>query len=219
MYTSIFHNQTFTIFITRIFLLLLMGCILPFQAFTQSRQSVKQEVNDFRSHHKAEFLKDQRSPFYNKKKEMEHLRFYRPKKKYRVEGTFTRTENAKPFEMPTYSGKLKPFVQYGTITFTLRGKIHQLALYQNLRVIRMPGYKDYLFLPFKDHTNNNSTYGGGRYIDMKTTDIKDGKVVLDFNKCYNPWCAYSDGYNCPVPPVDNHLPVKIKAGEKNYKKH
>ena len=46
--------------------------------------------------------------------------------------------------------------------------------------------------------------------------VKDGKVTIDFNRCYNPWCAFSDGYNCPVPPKENHFEVKIEAGEKMF---
>jgi len=74
-----------------------------------------------------------------------------------------------------------------------------------------------LFLPFKDFTNNESTYGGGRYINFLDTDIKDGKIEIDFNKSYNPWCAYSDGFNCPIPPKENHIETEVTAGEKNFK--
>ena len=58
------------------------------------------------------------------------------------------------------------------------------------------------------------TYGGGRYMDMDTGDFVDGKVILDFNKAYNPYCAFSDGWNCPIPPPQNHLKLRIEAGEK-----
>jgi uncharacterized protein (DUF1684 family) len=75
-----------------------------------------------------------------------------------------------------------------------------------------------LFIPFNDLTNYEETYGGGRYLDVSTTDIVNGKMVVDFNKSYNPYCAYSDGYNCPIPPDANKLQVTIKAGEKNYGK-
>jgi uncharacterized protein len=78
-------------------------------------------------------------------------------------------------------------------------------------------YKNNLFLPFKDHTNGEESYGGGRYINLYTTDIQDGKIEIDLNTCYNPWCAYSDGYNCPIPPKENHLEMEVRAGEKNFK--
>ena len=69
-----------------------------------------------------------------------------------------------------------------------------------------------LFLPFQD--SSADSYGGGRYLDIRTGDIRDGKLVLDFNRCYNPYCAYKEGYSCPIPPVENRLPVAIEAGEK-----
>jgi uncharacterized protein (DUF1684 family) len=82
----------------------------------------------------------------------------------------------------------------------------------------MPKYKNYLFVPFKDMTNGKETYGGGRYLDLETTDIQNDSVILDFNKAYNPYCAYSNGYSCPIPPKENHLAVSIEAGEKTFGK-
>ena len=98
----------------------------------------------------------------------------------------------------------------------------QLTLYRSVALSMLPDYKDYLFLPFTDETNGTETYGGGRYIDMRDGDIKDGKVVIDFNRAYNPYCAFSGGYACPKPPDENHLPMAIQAGEKQFageKKH
>jgi hypothetical protein len=65
-------------------------------------------------------------------------------------------------------------------------------------------------------TNYETTYGGGRYIDLSLKDIKEGKITLDFNKCYNPYCAYSDGFSCPIPPSENYLSTEIRAGEKVF---
>ena len=75
-------------------------------------------------------------------------------------------------------------------------------------------YKDYLFLPFTDPTNGVTTYGGGRYLDLMIPATK--VVQLDFNKAYNPYCAYSGNYSCPIPPEENHLEIEIKAGVKKY---
>ena len=84
---------------------------------------------------------------------------------------------------------------------------------------RSPSYKDYLFLPFTDATTGNETYDAGRYIDLKIEDTRTPEVILDFNKAYNPYCAYvSDIYNCPIPPKENRLPVAIRAGEMKFLK-
>jgi uncharacterized protein (DUF1684 family) len=75
-----------------------------------------------------------------------------------------------------------------------------------------PGY----FVPFRDATSGNQTYGAGRYLEFEANE--DGTVTIDFNMAYNPYCVYSDGYSCPVPPVENWLSVPIEAGEMNFPK-
>jgi uncharacterized protein (DUF1684 family) len=187
---------------------------LPFLAFSQHHSSLKKEIKKHRKHYKKEFLKDTRSPL--QKQDIKHLRFFDADPAYRLECEFERAEGAKPFEMATYSGITKPYIKYGILTFSIEGQAHQLAVYQSLRLMRIPTYKDHLFIPFKDATNGETTYGGGRYIDISLNDIKDKKLILDFNRAYNPWCAYSDGYNCPIPPRENHLSVSILAGEAAY---
>jgi len=197
-----------------VFFLLLIA--LPLSTFAQG--SFKKAVKAHRKAYKSDFLKEQHSPFYDKKADLKYLRFYRPKKKYQVTCTFTATPDAGSFDMATYSGKIKKYRKYGVLTFKLQGKEHQLAVYQNMMLMKMDGHRDHLFLPFKDLTNDRKTYGGGRYINLKIGDIKDGKLILDFNKNYNPYCAFSDGYNCPIPPAENHLSIAIKAGEKKFAK-
>ena len=118
--------------------------------------------------------------------------------------------------MPTSAGKEKSFLHFGTAFFLVDGQNVQLNIYQNVKLLSNPLYRQHLFLPFKDATNGVSTYGAGRYIDLEQSDISNGLITIDFNKCYNPWCAYSDGFNCPIPPLANHLEVEIKAGEKAY---
>jgi uncharacterized protein (DUF1684 family) len=118
--------------------------------------------------------------------------------------------------MPTHSGKTKKYRQYGVARFIINDTVASLCIYQNLKLLEEEKYKNHLFIPFTDGTSYIESYAGGRYIDLETTDIKNGKLLIDFNKCYNPYCAYSTGYNCPVPPVENRLQVAIMAGEKMY---
>lgn len=143
------------------------------------------------------------------------LPFFKLRSKYCVRAQWVRTPDEKPFDLPTSSGKTKRFVKYGVLRFKLNGQELEISAYQNLKLARMPQYKDYLFIPFKDHTNGFQSYGGGRYIDFPIP--KTELVWLDFNQCYNPYCAYSTGWNCPIPPEENWLPLKIKAGVKMHK--
>lgn len=196
-------------------LLLFFGMLIN-SLYGQDTLSYAYQIEQHREHYKQDFIKDERSPL--KEKDLKHLRFFEVDSTYAVKADFELTPDAKPFEMATYSGKVQPYQKYGIFTFQIAGEEHQLAVYQSLRLSKMPGFQDYLFLPFRDFTNGATTYGGGRYLDFKTSDIVDGKMILDFNKCYNPWCHYSDGYNCPIPPSENHLEVEILAGERNFRK-
>lgn len=197
---------------------LLICCfLLSSWSYAQSsKKAYKKTICKHRKEYKTKLSSHDRAPLT--KKETKYIKFYKANIAYQVNAQFYRTDDAKPFEMATYSGQSKAFVKYGTLSFSLLGKPYQLAVYQNLRLRNIPGFKDNLFIPFKDLTNDESTYGGGRYMDIKIGDLKDGQMLLDFNKCYNPWCAFSDGYNCPIPPSENHLEVAIEAGEKMFTK-
>lgn len=150
----------------------------------------------------------------NDKKKMQ---FFPADENYRVVADFESIKNAPWFNVNTSSGQTRPYRQYGKVTFFVNKSKQILYLYQSQNLLQSAEYWDYLFLPFMDATNGNESYETGRYIDLKTSDIKDGKVTIDFNKAYNPYCAYvSDKYSCPVPPKENRLKVGIRAGEKKF---
>lgn len=120
------------------------------------------------------------------------------------------------FQMITSSGKKKEAQKYVKVRFTYNGQSFELYGYQLTRLKKSKEYADHFFIPFKDSTTGNTTYAAGRYLDFNAGDIKDGKLVIDFNKAYNPYCAFTDGYNCPVPPKENTLKMVVAAGEKKY---
>ncbi len=149
----------------------------------------------------------------------QEMQFYPVQKMFRVIALFDKKENSQWFAMPT-SGKIKKdFRVYGTLSFMLNDSACTLNIYQSKQLIAAAGFTDYLFIPFTDKTSGIGTYGGGRYIDLLMNDIKENIYTLDFNKAYNPYCAYTTGYNCPVPPRENDLPIAVEAGEKNYPGH
>jgi hypothetical protein len=86
----------------------------------------------------------------------------------------------------------------------------KLTAYQEI-----PDADDGLFVPFKDRTTGNESYGGGRYLNV--TDVGDSTVTIDFNNAYNPYCAYNDQYACPLVPAENTLRIAIRAGERRWK--
>ena len=139
------------------------------------------------------------------------IHFFPIDEKYNVKAKFKRTKNEKPFAMKTSGAKTPTYVKYGEITFKIDGKKLKLDVFQNLDLVKNnPKYKNHLFLPFTDLTSGVSSYGGGRYIDLEIPTSKS--FYLDFNKAYNPYCAYTAGYNCPIPPKQNDLDVEILAG-------
>ena len=176
----------------------------------------KKSIKHHRNEYKKEFINEERAPLKTEAEVM-LLDFYPPDIDYRCDCQIFVSQEKIAFEMPTYSGISKPFYIYAIATCPLKGKTIKLQLYQSIKQGFAVDMNNLLFLPFKDATNDETSYGGGRYIDLKLEDINDGRLVIDFNKCYNPWCAYSDGYNCPIPPRANHLDIKIEAGERMYK--
>lgn len=150
-------------------------------------------------------------------KDFHGLEFYPIDEKFIVEAQFVRTPNEKPFLMPTTTARLPEYVKYGEAHFTLDGKDFVLNLFKSTEPYDEPGYEDYLFLPFTDLTSGDGSYGGGRFLDQR---IPEGKtIIIDFNKAYNPYCAYSARYSCPIPPKENDLLIKIEAGVKAFGKH
>lgn len=146
-----------------------------------------------------------------------HLHFYAPDSSYRVSAIFEKINDAVGFKMPTTARSMQQYYRYGKISFKIKDSTCQLVVYQSKDLIG-DEFKDYLFIPFTDATNGTDTYEGGRYIDALITDITNNTLVVDFNKAYNPYCCYTTGYHCPIPPKENALTVAILAGEKKYTK-
>ncbi|WP_116770708.1 DUF1684 domain-containing protein [Maribacter litoralis] len=163
----------------------------------------------------AEFKNPETSPLADRFRiDFETLNFFAPDTNYIVEAKLIRTPDALPFSMPTTTGRESTEVVYGIAKFTLNGKEHELEIYQSPELITQDKYEDYLFLPFTDKTNGEETYGGGRYLDLR---IPNGStIVLDFNKAYNPYCAYNKKFSCPIVPKVNHLDTEIRVGVKAF---
>lgn len=188
------------------FLLLLLPCILLAQ--DPYTTAVQQHQDAYVQNHEVVTGEDR-----------QHLSFFPIDKTYRVEARFERRENSPWFLMETSGTMKKMYRVYGTLTFTLRDTVQRLNVYQSQSLMQTDQYRNYLFIPFTDATSGRETYSVGRYYDLLADEIVYGKVTIDFNKVYNPYCAYISGvYNCPIPPKENHLSVAITAGEKAYGK-
>jgi len=145
------------------------------------------------------------------------ITFFPIQKKYKINANYQPIENGKVIPFPTSAGKIKHYKEFGLVKFTLDGKEQELTIYQSSPI--QEAYQEHLFLPFTDDTNGVTTYGGGRYIDLslQDLDLQNNMVIVDFNQAYNPYCAYSERYNCPIPPGNNSMDIEINAGV-TYKK-
>ena len=152
-------------------------------------------------------------------KDKERMSFYPADEKYRTHCRFERTANSQWFRMEG-SGQIKRnYRTYGILHFMINDTALTLHIYQSQDLMTTTQYRDHLFIPFTDATSGDETYESGRYIDLEITDINKDRFTIDFNKAYNPYCAYVSGkYNCPIPPAENRLAVAIRAGEKAFKK-
>lgn len=186
----------------------LIHCSGPSAAYLEEIQAYQDSQNKKFADPEASPLPDEdRADFHG-------LDFYPIDDNYRVESRIVVTPDSEPFQMSTSTSRLVWYKKYAEARFELNGEEQVLAVYQNMEAIKIEKYKDNLFLPFKDRTNAHGSYGGGRYIDLK---IPEGEsIIIDFNKSYNPYCAYNDRYSCPIPPEENHLKLEIPVGIKAY---
>jgi len=149
----------------------------------------------------------------------ELLSFFPVNEKYVINCKFERTMDAPWFRMESTGAIKKNYRVYGRIHFSINDTVVSLNIYQSQDLMTTHQYRDHLFIPFTDATSGEETYESGRYIDLEINDIKGDRVSIDFNRAYNPYCAYVSGkYNCPIPPPENRLIVAIPAGEKAFKK-
>lgn len=146
--------------------------------------------------------------------QFEGLPFYEIDDNFRICAKFKKIKKGKEFKMQTSTERLPVYIPYGTLKFKINGKKEKLTVYQNVALTKKEEYKDYLFIPFTDLTNDVETYAGGRYLDIEISDLEN--PIIDFNLCYNPYCAYNHKYSCPIPPLENHLKMDVKAGIKKW---
>ena len=196
--------------------LLALSLLISIAVFSQENTAYISKLNNHRAEANKEFGDTATSILPDKVvlEEFKHLNYFEPNPKFNVTAKFKK-ELGKEFNMTTSSGKLKKYRQYGILSFDIDGKNYKLPIYQSIRLMKMEKYKDHVFIPFTDLTNDEETYGGGRYIEanLPTEDTFN----LDFNYSFNPYCHYTTGYNCPIPPKENFLDLRIEAGEKKFK--
>ncbi len=141
----------------------------------------------------------------------EHLLYFPPDRSFAPRATLLKFPEPEEIEMLTNQSLKKTFYKYATIRFQVDGQDRELTAFKY--TLTGDGSES-LFVPFRDATSGQETYGAGRFLDVE--EPEGDHFVLDFNRAYNPLCNYSPAYNCPIPPRENRLDVAIRAGELTY---
>jgi uncharacterized protein len=143
-----------------------------------------------------------------KQAELLPLKYFPVDSAYSTPAVLELSEDRPEFEMPTSTGKLRKMQRVGVLEFTLKGQSLSLGAFVESGSARI----NQLFVPFSDMTTGTETYAAGRYLDLEPTST--GLYEIDFNRAYNPYCAYNESYDCPYPPASNRLKVPVRAGER-----
>jgi uncharacterized protein (DUF1684 family) len=136
------------------------------------------------------------------------LSYFPVEPEYNASAVLKLSQDRPEFEMPTSTGKLRKMQRVGVLEFTLKGQPLSLGAFVESGTARITR----LFVPFTDLTTGTETYAAGRYLDLDPTGT--GLYEIDFNRAYNPYCAYNESYDCPYPPASNRLKIPIRAGER-----
>lgn len=161
---------------------------------------------------KDQFLKTSKESPITNPDSFQGLKYFEPDSRYRIIANLIPIQNRKVVLLATNDQKEERYVEYAYAEFSLDGVDNRLLI---LEMVDMGPFKGKLFLAFGDATSAAETYGAGRYLDVNKVPGAT-TITLDFNKAYNPYCAYNHTYSCPLPPKENLLTIAIKAGEKSY---
>ncbi len=197
-------------------ILVVVGMIvIVFQSLQDSQDDSAyiQKILDERQQTDRFMRSSNESPFAANRESYNGLNYFPPDPRFRIIANFEPLPKKDLLLIYTNDGKEQQYVRYGYAVFELHGVKDSLLILESVGVGPARGK---LFIPFGDATSAIETYGAGRYLDVN--HVRGSQTItLDFNKAYNPYCAYNDTYSCPLPPRENLLEVAIRAGEKNYK--
>lgn len=177
------------------------GVTLTFMVNVRDLRAAKDEF--FRRAHDSPLDHEQRHGFKG-------LRYYPEDQAFRFVLELDTTEAGSSEEIEMSNGSSDRMVRAGHFDFAVDGKPVRLTAFRSEE-------DGSLFIPFRDATGRTETYPSGRYVEAEPTG--DGRWLLDFDRAYNPYCAYNDHWRCPLPPSENWLEVEIRAGEKRFHAH
>ena len=182
----------------------ILGIIL-YYVFGTNSKNYAQTIDNKRKE-RIHFLTNSSGSPVENKTNFHHPGFFETQKKYRITAKIDINPKTQQFAIPFSTGKAETYIHYGDVKFTIDGKKQQLILFQHLE-----NPTDFI-IPFGDLSNGKETYEAGRYLPIQYGGGEH--IVLDFNLAENPYCAFNEGFSCPLPPKENILAVEVLAGEK-----
>lgn len=147
-----------------------------------------------------------------------YLRFFEGDPAFYVKASVQFLPNQPIVKIPTTGTKIRSARKHARLLFEINGRQEVLYLYKFENIPGQEKMTEMFFLPFYDESNGVTTYEGGRYLDFPLDAIRDGLLYIDFNRAYTGYCAYTTGYNCPIPPKENRIKAVITAGESKFAK-
>ncbi|MGB1286155.1 MAG: DUF1684 domain-containing protein [Aggregatilineales bacterium] len=151
----------------------------------------------FREHPQSPLTSDQKSGFTG-------LQYYIPMAKWDMQVDVTEFEEKENLQIQTTTGETRWYLRFGEFVVKAGGQEARLTIFKSP--------PDHFFLPFADANAGTETYPAGRYLEP--VQLSNGQFHIDFNQAYNPYCAYSPKWSCPITPAENRISVAIPAGEK-----
>lgn len=151
----------------------------------------------------------------NMRKDFKGLNYFQVNPDYKFLCRLNRYPNLSTVRMTTSTGEERDYLKVGYIRFNIEGETQTLQTYKATHEHHHEGERESLFIPFRDATSGKESYGAARYLEIEKAE--DGFWLVDLNRAYNPYCAYSEYYSCPFPPRENWLEVEVSAGEKKLK--
>ncbi|MEK6547319.1 MAG: DUF1684 domain-containing protein [Bacteroidota bacterium] len=180
---------------------------LPKQSQTPSKSTEDSlQITEKRRAKDIQFKTDEDSPLTDKATFIA-LSYYPYTAAWKLAFEIIRNEKVQRVSLQMTDGSVDSLLVFGTAQAEIEGKKINLLVYQH-------DSGDF-FIPFKDKTAPKETYGGGRYLELPLTTLKDNQLIIDFNEAFFPYCAYNKTFVCPIPPKENQLEIRIPAGEKN----
>jgi uncharacterized protein len=166
------------------------------------------ELDEYRKEKDRFFKTGSQSPLDPaQRKDFKGLHYFPENPTLHLEVVLEQFPAAESVQMATSTGDIQDYYHVGQFHFQVNGEDAVLQVY-----VGVDG-GDY-FIPFVDATAPTESYGAGRYVEAE--ELEEGKIDVDFNLAYNPYCAYNDLWSCPIPPAQNRLKVRIEAGEKKF---